>query len=468
MCPGRLPKNALSSDVSPAPDIRGRSSRGLVLATLCLAALIAQLDTSVVNLALHPIGRYFEARVSALQWIIDGYNLVYAVLLLTGGLIADLVGRRLVFIVGAVTFTLASLLCAAAPNVPFLIAGRVLAGLGAALLLPASLAIIRVIWPDPGERGHVLGIWAACNGLAFVIGPAVGGLLIEAFGWRSVFIVVIPLGLAAAALAVATLAESADPHGRDFDLPGQVLGAFVLGGLALAVIEIQHAPLIAGAALAIAAVACPLFALVERKRGSAALVPLTLFRIPPFRASVLATTAMTFGMYGVLFMEPLTWQESGELSALQAGLALVPMAFVFALVSPFSGGLSGKVGVRALTSGGVALIGCGLIVLAASAGQRSLLMTEAGLVLTGFGMGFATGPLFGLAVGTVPAARSGTAAALINVARMVGATFGVAVLGSVFAAHGGHTGGLRSAMLLGGLVQLVCAGIAWLEQPPTG
>jgi EmrB/QacA subfamily drug resistance transporter len=466
MQPHHRPDSPLASNARPAPKHRSRNPRKLALATLCLAVLIAQLDTSVVNLALRPIGRYFEAGVSALQWIVDGYNLVYAVLLLTGGLIADLAGRRFVFAAGSVVFALASLVCALAPNVAILITGRILAGLGAALLLPASLAIIRVVWPDPVERGHALGIWAAGNGLAFVIGPTVGGLLIEAFGWRSIFVVVIPFGLAAAALAVVTLPESADPKGRDLDLPGQVLGALVLGGLALAAIEILHARGIAATALAIACIAGPLFVLVEGKRDAAALVPLTLFHIPCFRASILATTAMTFGMYGVLFMEPLTWQSSGQLTALEAGLALVPMAAVFALTSPFSGSLSAKVGVRTMTSGGVALIGCGLLVLAASAGQRSIAVAEAGLILAGFGMGLATGPLFGLAVGTVPGARSGTAAALINVARMVGATLGVAVLGSVFDALGGDSDGLRSALLLGGLVQLACACIAWLEQRP--
>jgi MFS transporter, DHA2 family, methylenomycin A resistance protein len=457
----------LSPTPHPAPARQRRGRRKLALATLCLAVRIAQLDTSVVNLALHPVGRYFGAGVSALQWVIDGYNLVYAVLLLTGGLVADLFGRRLVFIAGAVTFALASLVCAAAPDVAVLIAGRVLAGLAAALLLPASLAIVRIVWPDPDERAHALGIWAACNGLAFVIGPTAGGLLIEAFGWRSIFMVVVPLGVAAAGLALATLPESADPQGRHVDLSGQILGAVVLGALALGTIEMEHARFIACTALGVACVAFPAFVLIERTRGPAALVPLGLFGIPRFRASILATAGMTFGMYGLLFMVPLTWQASGALSALGAGLALVPMAFVFALVSPFSGKLSAKLGARVLTSGGVALIGGGLLVLAVPVAHRSIAIAEAGLVLAGLGMGFATGPLFGLAVGAVPAARSGTAAALINVARMAGATFGVAVLGSIFAASGGDAEGLRYAMLLGGLVQLVCAGIAWREQRPT-
>jgi MFS transporter, DHA2 family, methylenomycin A resistance protein len=436
---------------------------GLALFTLCLAVLIAQLDTSVVNLAVSPIGRYFNAGVAQLQWTIDGYNLAYAVLLLTGGLLADLYGRRLVFIAGAVVFIVGSLCCAAAPGIAVLIAGRVIAGVGAALLLPASLALIAVVWPDPVKRSHALGIWAACNGIAFVIGPTLGGLLIEQFGWRSIFIVVVPLGIAAAGLALPALPESADPRGRAFDTPAQFLGAAVLGGLAIAAIEAQEFPPAALGAVAAACVALPFFCAVERRRGNAALLPLDLFRIRIFRGAILATAAMTFGMYGVLFLLPMTWQSTGLLSAVGAGLALVPMAAIFAAVSPFSGVLTEKVGARAATSGGLALIGCGLCVLAASAGAETIAPAVIGLSITGFGMGAATGPLFGIAVGAVAPARSGTAAALINVARMVGATLGVAILGSVFAVLHGGPAGLRLAMALGGAMQLACAGAAWIE-----
>ncbi len=161
-------------DGSPAlarPPAAGRAGpdRRLTLATLCLAVLLAQVDSSVVNLAVQPIGATFHVGVAVLQWVIDAYNLVYAVLLLTGGLLADLYGRRRAFMAGAAVFTLASVLCAVAPDAGLLIAGRALAGVGAALLLPASLAIIRVAWPDGGERGRALGVWASCNGLA--LGP---------------------------------------------------------------------------------------------------------------------------------------------------------------------------------------------------------------------------------------------------------------------------------------------------------
>jgi EmrB/QacA subfamily drug resistance transporter len=440
-----------------------RAGRGLALATLCLAVLIAQLDSSVVNLAVRPIGRSLDASVAELQWTIDGYNLAYAVLLLTGGLLADLYGRRLVFMAGAVVFVAGSLVCAAAPNVAVLIGGRVIAGIGAALLLPSSLALIAVVWPDPAKRRNALGIWSACNGLSFVIGPTLGGLLIEHAGWRSIFIVVIPLGMAAVGLALALLPESSDPHGRAFDAPAQFLGALTLGGLALAAIQAQDFPMLSAGAAALACLALPLFWMVERRRGDAALVPLDLFRVPTFRGAILATAGMTFGMYGMLFLLPMSWQRAGRLDAVGAGLALVPMAAIFALVSPFSGLLTNKLGSRATASGGVALIGCGLCVLSAVADDRAILPAIIGLSMTGLGMGVATGPLFAVAVGAVAPARSGTASALINVARMVGATIGVAMLGSVYAVLGGGPSGLRVALLLGGAVQLCGAATAWIE-----
>lgn len=435
--------------------------RWLTLVTLCMAVLIAQVDTSVVNLAVHPIGVYFAAGVATLQWVVDSYNLAYAALLLTGGLLADLFGRRLIFMMGAAVFTSASLLCAWAPDVLLLIGGRAVAGLGAALLLPASLAIIRVVWPDHAERGRVLGIWAACNGLALAIGPTLGGALIGQFGWRSIFLVVVPFGLAALALAVPTMPESSAPQERHFDAPGQLLGAIALGGVALAAIEIRDAAITALIVLAIAVLAFLLFIKVETQRGAAALVPLALFRSRGFIGAMTATTGMTFGMYGVLFLLPLAWQNNGILGPLGAGLALMPMALVFVLVSPFSGALSHRIGIHAVASAGVAVIGFGLLLLGASAGEKSILVAEIGLTLTGLGMGLATGPLLALAVGAVPAARSGTAAALINVARMVGATIGVAVLGAVFAAAPNSATGLRAAMLLGGLIQLAAAAVAW-------
>lgn len=178
-----------------------------VLFILCLAVLIAQVDTSVANLAVHAIEIGLHAPLPALQWVVDGYNLSYAALLMSGGTFADLFGRRRALRTGAVVFVLGSLLAGLAPVVGVLIAGRVLAGLGAALLLPASLALLRVIWTDPHERAHAIGVWAGTNGAALAIGPTLGGWLIQAAGWRSVFVLIVPLGMAVWAWAPRAIAQ---------------------------------------------------------------------------------------------------------------------------------------------------------------------------------------------------------------------------------------------------------------------
>lgn len=457
-------QNRSSVNTKNIPNLDSQETRPrhyLALTSLCLAVLVAQIDTAVVNLAMRHIGDDLKASMGTLQWVLDSYNLVYAVLLLTGGLLADLYGRRRIFVTGAVIFTVASILCAIAPSVIVLIGGRALAGLGAALFVPASLALIRVIWLDLQERGRVLGIWAACNGLAMAIGPTLGGVLIGHFGWRSIFLVVVPASVAACALAVAFIPESSDRQGRRFDGMAQLLGAIVLGGLVFAAIQSHQAPDIALAAVAVSCVAMWLFIRVETGCGSSALVPLELFGARAFRGAMIATVGMTFGMYGALFLLPLTWQSTGRFDVLSAGIALMPMALVFVVVSPWSNVLTSRLGTRIVSVGGLVTISAGLILIGMGVDQTLILMQEIGLGLTGLGMGIATGPLMACAVGAVGTTRSGTASALINVARMAGAAFGVAMLGAIFNMMHGGSDGLRAAMLVSGVVQIGCATYAW-------
>jgi EmrB/QacA subfamily drug resistance transporter len=435
--------------------------RSLVLLTLCLGVLVAQVDTSVVNLAARQIGVAFDASVASLQWVLDAYNLAYAVLLLSGGLCADLFGRRLIFQVGAAVIAVPSVGCVLSPDIGVLIGARVVMGVGAAMLLPASLAIVRVVWPDPAERRRALGVWASCNGLAFVIGPTLGGLLIGHFGWQSVFLVAVPLAVAAVVLASIVVPESANPIGRSLDIRGEVLGAIALGGLVYAVIVARDGGAAWMVSLAIAVMAIPLFLVVENRSAGGALVPVDLFPGAAFRGAVAATASMTFGIYGMIFLLPLVWQSSGLLTPRGAGLALLPCALLFLVISPRSGHLAQRIGVRASTAGGTAMTGGGLMVLSLTHLGAPLPEAMIGLGLTGIGMGINTGPLMSVAVDAVGADRSGTASSLINVARMVGATMGVAVLGAAFALRGSGVEGWRAAMLLGGMVQLCGALVAW-------
>jgi MFS transporter, DHA2 family, methylenomycin A resistance protein len=441
--------------------VKTSDRRGLVLFTLSLGVLVAQIDTSVANLAAKQIGSAFQASVTALQWVLDAYNLTYAVLLLSGGLCADLFGRRRIFQAGTAIIAISSVVCVAAPSIGVLIAARAVMGLGSAMLLPASLAIVRVVWPDEAARRRALGVWASCNGLAFVIGPTVGGLLIGRFGWQSVFLIAVPLAITAFALARPVVPESADPAGRSLDIKGQILGATAMGGLVFAVIAFRDGGAAWLVSLFVSLLATPLFLFVEQRAAGAALLPLALFRSASFCGAVTATSTMTFGIYGMIFLVPLVWQSSGLLTPQQAGLGLMPCAILFVLIAPRSGHLAQWIGVRASTAGGTAIIGLGLLVLSLTRLGQPLLLAGLGLGLTGVGMGINTGPLMAVAVGAVGPERAGTAASVINVARMVGATLGVAVLGATFALLGGGTPGFSAAMLLGGLIQLCGALTAW-------
>jgi EmrB/QacA subfamily drug resistance transporter len=446
---------------------RSRTRPGLILFTMCLGVLVAQIDTSVVNLGTHAIGNALGLGVSALQWVLDVYNLVYATLLLTGGLLGDLFGRRRIFAAGVALFALGSLACGLAPSGTVLIAARGITGLGAALLLPASLSILSATYPDAGERAHAIGIWASCNGLAFAIGPTLGGVLVATAGWRSLFFVVVPVAALAFLLAVRSVPESAHPEGRRLDLLGQGLAILALGALTLSAIEGNHwgwttAPTLAGFIVGVAAVA--LFLVVESGKDGA-LVPLDLFGRPALSGSLIVALLMTFGMYAMLFLTPVYLQTVRAASPVAAGLELLPMSVSFFIVSQFSGRLASRFGPRVMMAAGMALIGAGLLLLARISADTSLLFIEAALLVNGVGLGLNTGPVMAVAVSSVPEKRSGTAAGLVNTARMVGATLGVAILGAVFAAHGGDVnapadrliGGLGPALLAGGLGQCLGA-----------
>ncbi len=432
--------------------------RRVILFILCLAVLIAQVDTSVVNLAVHAIGVGLHAPLPALQWVLDSYNLSYAALLMTGGTLADLLGRRRVLQAGAAVFVLGSLLAGLAPDIAALIAGRVLAGVGAALLLPASLALIRVIWNDPHERAHAVGVWAGTNGAALAIGPTLGGWLIQTVGWRSVFLLIVPIGLVVSAWAPHAIPESRDAQGRRVDLPGQLSGGVFLAALAVA--AIAHHLLLP--AIGVALLAALLFVRAERRAGAGAMIPLPLLRNARLAVANGVAMAMTFGMYGVLFLLPIVWQRGGVLGASGAGLALLPMSLAFVALSHRSGPWSVRFGVRRLMAGGMALIGAGIAVLAATRAGQPLWRAETGLFLTGVGMALNTGPVLAAAVATVEPARAGTASAMVNTARMIGATLGVGVLGSVFASGGGAGAGFRAAMSIGAVVVFAGALLATL------
>lgn len=435
---------------------------GLVLFAMCLGVFVAQLDSTVVYLAVSNIGAELNAGITAQQWILDSYNVVYAAFLLSGGTLADIFGRARMFIIGIALIAAGSIICAVAPGTEILIAGRAVTGLGSALQIPASLAILAVTYSDPHARGRAIGIWASCNGIAIAVGPTTGGLLVEALGWRSIFYAALPICALAIALAWLRVPNSRDEGERRLDPLGQLLAIVTLGSLALVTIEGPHqgfgSQLIAASAV-IMIIAALTFARIERGKATA-LVPFELFANRAFNAALALAGLMTFGMYGMLFLVPIYLQSFVGLSATSAGVALVPLSLVFVAVSQVSGPLMKRVGARAMTACGMGAMGMGLVLMVAAAGSGNMIAIETALIVVGLGLGLNTGPVNAVAVANVTTGRSGTASGLINTTRMVGATLGIAVLGALFAleAHSGtHEGivsGLRAALSGGAIAEL--------------
>lgn len=444
-----------------------QARRALILVTMCLGVLIAQVDTSVVNLALAPIGQALDAPVSVLQWVIDAYNLVYASLLLMAGTLADLYGRRRIFALGVAIFTLGSLICGFAPSEEMLIAGRALSGLGAALLVPTSLAILAVTYEDAAERAHAIGIWASCYGVALAIGPSVGGFLVSAAGWRSIFLMIVPFALVALGLTL-RVPETRDPEGRRLDLPGQTLAIVMLALLTLAAIEGPHWSAPATLACVAIAIAAAIAFLIIEARTEGALLPLAILKRRGLAVAMAVASLMTFGMYGMLFLVPLFLQQQHGASVIAAGLELLPLSILYVIVSHRSGPLATRFGARAAMTGGMGLLGIGLLLLSVVTAETSLSVIEIDLAILGIGLGLNTGPVNSVAVASVPSARSGTASGLLNTARMVGATLGVAIMGTVFAHYarqGSRTAfvtGLQTALRIGGAGELLGAAIAFI------
>jgi len=457
------------------PQRAGFDSKSLVLFTTCFGVFIAQLDTSVVNLALKHVNSDLGSSVSQLQWIVDAYNLTYASFLLTGGILGDVLGRRRIFIIGNILFAIGSLACGFAPDNATLIAGRGLSGLGAALELPVSLAIVSQTYSEGAERARAIGIWASCNGLAWLVGPATGGLIVDYIGWRGIFLVTVPFGVLACLLAWKVIAASRGEQ-RRIDVPGQVLAVIALATFAFAFIEGSHwgwltTPVIGS--LVAATLAIVGFVVVEMK-SRAPLLPVNLFRQSQFSTACLIAACMTFGMYATLFLMPLYLQVGRGASAFVAGLQMMPMPLAFVLVGQASGALAVRFGARLLMTLGMASMGAGQLLLAFISADTSLVYVEAAFLIIGVGLGLNTGPVLNVAVSAAPSAQAGVASGIVNTARIVGATLGVAVLGALFASHAGQNPTTASAIvaglwlpLIGGaIIEFAGALAAWGRSSP--
>jgi DHA2 family methylenomycin A resistance protein-like MFS transporter len=407
------------------------SSRPLVLAVMCTGYFLVLLDVTVINVALPSIGGELGAGVAGLQWVVDGYALALAALLLACGTAGDVRGHKRIVLTGLAVFGVASLACGLAPSVGALIAARAAQGVGAALLLPGTLAIISRTFPDAAEQARAIGVWAGVGGIALPAGPLLGGVLVETLGWRWVFFLNVPIVLVAGAVA-AVVVPAETPRGGRLDLAGTALAALALAAAVFAVIQAGRdglgAPVVVAAIVALAALAA--FVRVE-SRAAEPMLPLGTLRRPAFAIANAVAGAMNLGTLGLLFLLTLYLQTVQHRSALLAGVALLPLFVPLALLAPSAGRVAARTGPRPLMVAGLLLAAAGTaLVVIWSAGTTYPVLLPA---LLGWGVGLAllTPAVVAAAIAAVPAERTGLASGVNNTARQAGGAIGIAGYGAL-------------------------------------
>jgi EmrB/QacA subfamily drug resistance transporter len=404
----------------------------IVLLTMCFALFMAMLDNTVVNVALPTISKSLGAGFSGLQWIVDGYVLAFASLLLTGGILGDRYGRKRMFLAGLAGFTLASLACGLAQSTAQLITFRAIQGIGASLLMPGTLSILSVTFP-PHERAKAIGIWAGVSAIALALGPTLGGWMVEHVGWESIFFLNVPIGLVGFFVGMQSIRESRSPELRRLDLVGLGLGTAGLFSMTYGLIEANQLgwadPKII-ATLAAAAVLFVAFITYER-RADHPMMPLNLFRIPAFSAGNSVAFAVSFGMFGTYFFASLYLQLVRHYSAFGAGVRFLPMTGMVIFAAPNSGRLASKYGSRWPMVIGLTMAGTGLLLLSRIGATTSFALVVPIFMIMGLGMGSTMTPMTAAVMNAVGVERAGLGSATTNTSREVGGVFGIALLGTL-------------------------------------
>jgi DHA2 family methylenomycin A resistance protein-like MFS transporter len=440
----------------------GGAGRRRVLMATSISYLVVLLDSSIVNVALDRIADDFGSGIAGLQWVVNGYTMAFASLLLAGGTLGDRWGARTVYAGGLALFTLASVACGLAATLPALVAARGLQGAGAALLVPASLKLINQACPDPAERARAIGVWIACGGVAMAAGPLVGGALIHGFGWRSIFFVNGPIGLAGVGFTLRIVRQARPARAPRFDLAGQASATAALGSLIAVLIEGHplgwtSPTILLGMGFAVAAAA--LFLVVEAGHRYP-MLPLSLFRNGIFAGSTVASMASAFVFYGLLFVTSLYFQRALGYAPLEAGCALLPMTAMVAGGSILSNRLAARLGVRGSMCAAFACYAAGALGLWPAGAASSYGAFVLPLLAIGLAAGFVSPAATAPAMGTVGADRAGVAGAVLNAARQTGAALGVAIFGSEIAALPSFEAGLHAALATAAAVS-VAAGLVW-------
>ncbi len=415
--------------MSPAAD-----RRWLTLAIVGAAFFMTVLDVAIVNVAIPSIQIDLHIQEKTVQWVITAYAITFGGFLLLGGRMADLLGRRLIFLVGLIIFTSASFVCGLANSAGVLIGARVVQGAGAALMNPATLSIITATFP-PRQRGTAIGIWAGVSALALALGPLVGGAITEHVNWSWVFYINVPIGILGIFAARIFIDESRDTSAQRLDLPGLVTSAIGLFALTYGLIESNDRgwgdPVVLGL-FGVAALFLVVFVQLERHQRLP-MLDLSLFRNSTFAAANTVMFLIGLAMFGTFFFVSIYVQTVLHYSPLQAGATFLPMTVLIMLVAPNAGRLSDKLGPRAMMVPGVALVTTSLLLFSIQDQNSTFWTLLPALVVGGFGMAMAMAPTTSAAMHAVPVDKAGVGSAVINTSRQVGGSVGLALIGAIVA-----------------------------------
>lgn len=403
----------------------------LTLIGAAIGFAVVLLDVSVVNVALDAFRAEFATTVAGLEWVVNAYTLIFAASLLMAGAFGDRFGARMVFLAGFVLFTIASVGCGLAPTLATLVMARIVQGAGAALLVPNSLSLIQQAFPVQEERSRAVGWWGAGGGIALAAGPVAGGFLVAHLGWRSIFLINLPIGLIGLAITLRYAPPSRANSDRSLDLPGQLAAVVALAALATALIDAGHLgwshPRIIGAVL-VAAIGAAAFIAIETKQA-APMLPLTLFMSRPFTIASISGVLVNFAYYGLIFVFSLFFQWQLKLSPQETGLAFLPMTVVLTVVNIVASRLITRVGVRRLMVLGQMIAAAGYLLLIPALETGSYAMLVLPMLMAASGTALMVPTMTNVTLSSVERSRAGIASGVLNTARQVGGMLGVAVCG---------------------------------------
>ncbi|CAN5192405.1 MFS transporter [soil metagenome] len=406
------------------------------LGAVAFGLFMIMLDNTIVNVALPTIARDLQIGISELEWVVNGYALTFAVIMLTGGKLADMLGRRRIFIAGLAIFTLSSLACGLASGPEMLIGARIAQGVGAAFMNPATLSIITATFP-PRQRGMAIGIWAGTAGMALAIGPLLGGVITQKIAWSWIFFVNVPVGILAIVVARLAIRESRDTSAEQrLDRPGLVASGIGLFALTYGLIEANTYGWTSTrilALFAVAVVALVVFVALEL-RQRIPMLDLSLFKNPTFAGANVTMLLVALAMFGVFFFVSLYMQNILGYSAIQTGATFLPMTILIVLIAPVAGKLTDRIGGRWLMGGGMILLGISLLIFSQLDRGSSFWDIFPGLIVGGVGMAITMTPTTSVAMGSVPVDKAGVGSAVLNSMRQVGGSLGIAILGAIVAA----------------------------------